>query len=132
MVTAISLAHRRGDGLSPCCPSDSISHSTGRFCVRNALTLMERGSFNWSWVVPSTLFHFNIWIVLIFLLSTPFLGKRVILDSYPSVSLLRIGTLDLITIPLPNYVVGWNVDMFEASCLVTQQTRISQESFVQF
>ena len=48
MVTAISLAHRRGYGLSLGSPSDFISHSTGQLCVRNTLTLRERGSLSQS------------------------------------------------------------------------------------
>ena len=48
MVTTISLTRRRGDGLSPGCPLDFILHSTGRLCVKNKLTLWERGSFSQS------------------------------------------------------------------------------------
>ena len=41
MVTAISLARRRGDGLSPGSHTDFISHSTGQLCVRDKLTRRE-------------------------------------------------------------------------------------------
>ena len=92
MVTKISLARKRGDGLSPGSLLDFISHSTGRLCVRNTLTLKERGSlslgvralFTWSWAVPSTFIHFNILIVFVYLLSTPIGGLRLISDFYPS------------------------------------------------
>ena len=46
MVTVISLARRRGDGLFPDSHSDFVSHSTGRLCVRNKLTLREQGSLS--------------------------------------------------------------------------------------
>ena len=46
MVTAISLARRQGDDLSSDSPSDFMSHSIGRLCIRNVLALRERGSFS--------------------------------------------------------------------------------------
>ena len=73
MVVTISLAHRRGDDLSPDSPFDSISHSTGQLCVRNVLTLRERGSFSqnqgslfiWNQEVPSTFDCLNIYIAFV-------------------------------------------------------------------
>ena len=45
MVTLISLVCKRGVGLTPCSPTDFVSHSTGRLCVRNKPILGELGSF---------------------------------------------------------------------------------------
>ena len=48
MVPVISLACKRGDGLSSDSTSDSISYSTGRLRVRNKITIKEHCSFSLS------------------------------------------------------------------------------------
>ena len=116
MVTAISLARRRRDGLSPGSPSDSISYSTGQLRVRTKLTLREQGSFSrsqsslfiWSLAVPSSL------IVSIFRLYT-FTSYRLLSKDWGLFQILvlpsrcrGIKTLDLIPIPLPAHTAGWN------------------------
>ena len=116
MVTAISLARRRRDGLSPGSPSDSISYSTGQLRVRTKLTLREQGSFSrsqsslfiWSLAVPSSL------IVSIFRLYT-FTSYRLLSKDWGLFQILvlpsrcrGVRTPDLITIPLPAHTAGWN------------------------
>ena len=108
MVIVISLARRRGDGLSLGSPSDFISHSTGRLCVRNKLTLRERSFFSWSQAVPSTL------IVSTFRLYS-FASYRLLSEDWGLFQILvllsrcrGIGTVDLINIPLPAHTTGWN------------------------
>ena len=89
MVTAISLAHRQRDGLSPGSPLDFVSHLTWSALCEEYTHPRGAGSFNWSWAVPSTSFHFDVLIALVFLLSTPFGEIRVISDSCPFISLSR-------------------------------------------
>lgn len=61
MVTAISLARRRGEDQSPGSHTDFVSHSTGRLVWgisspsgSRALSLGARALFSWSRAVPST------------------------------------------------------------------------------
>ena len=61
MVTAISLARKRGDDQSPNSLTDFVSHSIGRLVWgisspsrSRALSLGARALFSWSRAVPST------------------------------------------------------------------------------
>ena len=68
MDTAISLACKQGDGLSPDSPSAFVLYSIGRLRVRNKLTLRKQGSFSlgaralfsWSRAIPSNFIYFDI------------------------------------------------------------------------
>ena len=116
MVTAISLARRREDGQSLGSHSDFVSHSTGRLCVRNKLTLWEQGSFArsqgslfiWSQAVPLTFICYNIILHSYTSDNSCWRIEAYFKFLFPPSHFWGIGTLYLMTIPLSDHTADWN------------------------
>ena len=139
MVLAISLARMRGDGLSPGSLTDFISHSTGRLCVRNKLTLKKQSSFSWSqsslhleWGCTIDFYSLRYLDCILRPLSTSVGGLRLISDFHPSISLLRNqdSKSDIHHLVCSHCTLGLQVCL--NPCLITQQTGSSKKHLYSF